>query len=173
MNQYNTDSQTLSSIAKSSITSIKSAIEVLNHLVENLKIYQQCVIDSVNLLAESVENSSTKYSYSTYSQPHTLPGVIQTAQAFNGQEADRIEQINDLKEKALRQKRIFFRLLEKDSKLYFQSVKALKRSDISFEEFLEILDNNIDLSIQPNGTDKRNKKTIPGIKLSIDQKLSK
>jgi len=173
MNQYSTDSQTLSSITRSSITSIKSAIEVLNQLIENLKIYQQCVIDSVNLIAESAENNSTKYSYGTYSQSHTLPGVIQSNQVFDHQEADRMIQINDLKEKVLRQKRIYFRLLEKDSKLYFQSVKALKRSDISFEEFLEILDNNIDLSIQPNGNDKRNKKTIPGIKLSIDQKLSK
>jgi len=173
-NSYNTDAQTLASIAKSGITSIESSIEALSHLIENLGIYKQCMIDSINLhlQAESADNAP-KYDFGAYPQSHTLPGVIQSSQAFNLQNTDRTEQINALKEKALRQKRIYFRLVEKDSKLYFQALKGLQASDASFEEFLEILNNNIDLSLQPNRINNRNSRTMPSIKLTVDQKSCK
>jgi hypothetical protein len=167
-NLRNMEAQTLASIAKSSITSIEASIDSLAHLIENLKIYKQCMLDSINLQAESADTG--KYTVSTPSQSHTLPGIISIPQNIKSG-SERIEQIKTDKEKALRQKRIYLRLVEKDSRLYFQSLKGLQHSDASFEEFLEILNNNIDLSLQPNRSDDRSSRMKPNIKLSVSQEL--
>ena len=172
-NEKNQNSQTLASIAKSSIASIESAIGALNNLVENIKIYKQCMIDSINLQAENQDSGSTNAVGTRY-QYYNLPGVLQTDPAYYLQgikpDGERMEEINATKEKALKQKRIFFRLVEKDSRHYFQALKGLQHSDASFEEFIEILNGNIDLSLQPNKLANRPDKTQPSIKLSIDQK---
>jgi len=165
----NMATQTLVSITKSSITSIDLCIDALTHLMENMEIYKQCLKDCINLQAESADNAP-KYDFGAYPQSHTLPGVIQM---FDHQNYDKTEQINALKEKALEQKRIYSRLLEKDSSLYFQSLKGLQRNDAYFEEALEILNGNIDLSLQPNRINNRNSRTMPSIKLTVDQKSCK
>ena len=162
--QPDNNARTLASIGKSSIASIESSIYTLTNLLENLRIYKQCVIDSINLQAESADTGG-KYQISNYSQSHTLPGVLSVPQGTD----ERIEQVKSAKEQTLNQKRIYFRLVDKDSKQYFQSLKGMQNSDIAFEEFLEILNDNIDLSIQPHRLDDNPAKTKPSIKLSVDQ----
>ena len=169
MNQYinNREAQTLASISKSNIAFLGSTIETLSNLIENLKIYKQCIIDYFNMQSESTNtnNNSITYQY----QSHTLPGVISVPQTMKF-DNERMEQINLNKEKILQQKRIYFRLVDKDSKLYFQSFKGLQNIDMAFEEYIEILNGNINLSLQPNKYDDKQPIMKPSIKLSIDQK---
>jgi hypothetical protein len=167
----NKEIQMLNSIAKSSITSIETSIEALTNLIENLKIYKQCMIDSINLQKESTDTNKNN-AVSTFYQSHTLPGILSLPQIIKS-ESDRKEQIKSDKENVLRQKRIYYRLVEKDSKHYFQSLKGLQYSDASFAEFLEILDNNIDLNLQPNRIDDRSSRIKPNIKLSVSKELLK
>jgi ATP-dependent Clp protease ATP-binding subunit ClpA len=161
----NMDTQTLASIAKSSITYIESSIGALNNLMENLKIFKQAMIDCINIQAESAD---ANYPVTTFTQSHTLPGVTSIQQRIKSND-EKMEQLKDNKEKALRQKRIFLRLVEKDSKLFSQSLKGIQLSDASFEEFIEILNNNIDLSLQPSRVYDNPARMKPNIKLSVTQ----
>ena len=127
------------------------------------------MIDYFNLQAESTNNNnSITYPY----QSHTLPGVISVPQTMKS-DNERMEQINSGKEKILQQKRIYYRLVEKDSKLYFQTFKGLQSIDVAFEEYIEILNGNINLSLQPNIINDKPSRMKPSIKLSIDQKSYK
>lgn len=145
-NLANSDTKMLASIAQSSISAIESSIGALTHLIDNLKVYKQCFIDSINLQAESAD-IATKYSVSVPSQSHTLPGIISTPSSYdlNGIKSDneRMEQVKSTKDKVLQQKRIYFRMAEEDVRLFSQSWKRLQHSDISFEEFIEILNSNM------------------------------
>jgi hypothetical protein len=156
----------LISIKNTSITSIESSIMALTRLMENLRIYKQTMLDSFILEAKSINIENKP---AAPFQPHTLPGIISFPQIIKSNS----DQIKSNKEKIIRQKRIFFRLIEKDSRLFFQSLKGLKYSDASYEEFLEILNGNINLNLQPNTLDDRPAARNAGIKLSIEQKLSK
>jgi Ni,Fe-hydrogenase I large subunit len=145
-NLANTDSQILASISKSSIQAIESSIGSLSHLIDNLKIYKQCMIDSINLQAESAD-IATKYAVNAPTQSHTLPGVITTPQTYDLQsiksDNERMEQVKTDKEKALQQKKIYLRLAEEDVRVFLQSWKRLQYSDVSFEEFVNTLNANI------------------------------
>ena len=165
------DTQTLASIAKSSITYIQSSIDNLSNLMDNLNLYRQCMVDCFNLLAESADKS-TENNFTDFSQSHTLPAVVSVPQSRIS-DSEKLEQIKTAQQKALKQKRIFFRFLDNDSKLLYKSFEGLKRLDSYFEEFIEIFNSNIDLSLQTNRTEQRSPKTKPSIKLSLDQKLIK
>ena len=168
MNQYN-NNKTQSSIEKSSIAVIDTAIGTLSTLVNNLQAYKECIVDFYRLQSTGAD-IDTIYSFGTYPQSHTLPGVTSTPQAYHNQCDENMERINENKEKILRHKRIYFRFIEQDSRLYFQSLKGLKNMDAHFEEFIEILNGNIDLSLQPQKLNDRHR-TKPSIKLSVDQKF--
>ena len=165
-NMESKDTQMLASISKSSITSIESSINALTNLLENLKTYKQCMIDSFTLLSESTDINPI----TTFTQSHTLPGVVSVPQVIKS-ESNKREQINTNKDKALRQKRIYMRLVEKDSNHYFQAFKGLQHNDAAFEEYLEILNGNIDLNLQPNRLDNSPSEKKPNIKLSVSQEL--
>jgi len=145
-NLGNNDAQMLATIAKSSISSIEAAVGAITHLISNLKTYKQCMIDSINLQAESAD-ISTKYAINAPSQSHTLPGVISTPQAYDlhGIKSDneRMEQVKADKDKTFQQKRIYLRLAEEDIRVFLQAWKRLQYSDASFEEFIEVLNNSI------------------------------
>jgi Ni,Fe-hydrogenase I large subunit len=145
-NLANTDSQILASISKSSIQAIESSIGSLAHLIDNLKIYKQCMIDSINLQAESAD-IATKYAVNAPSQSHTLPGIITTPQSYDLQsiksDNERMEQVKSSKEKTLAQKKIYFRLAEEDVRVFLQAWKRLQYSDASFEEFILTLNDTI------------------------------
>jgi hypothetical protein len=140
------DTQVLASISKSSISAIESSIGALTHLIANLKTYKQCLIDSINLQAESAD-IVTKYATNVPSQSHTLPGIISTPHTYDlasiKSDNERMEQVKMHKDKAIAQKRIYLRLSEEDVKVFLQSWKRLQYSDVSFEEFLEVLNQNI------------------------------
>jgi Ni,Fe-hydrogenase I large subunit len=145
-NLGNRDSQVLASISKSSIGAIEQALGSLTHLIANLKTYKQCMIDSINLQAESAD-IATKYAVSVPSQSHTLPGVLTAPQSYDLQgirsDNERMEQVKSNKEKVMAQKKIYLRLAEEDMRIATQSFKRLMNADLSFEEFCEVLSANI------------------------------
>ena len=158
---------TIASMKKSSINSIDSSIGVLSNLLENLKIYRQSMIDCFDLGAEKNNTAAPPI------QSHTLHGVVSFQQILKS-ENDRINQTETDKEKAIQQKRIFWRLIENDFPLLIQLLKQLKNSDAYFEEFLEIIGGNINLSLQPQKPEGKPSAIKPNsIKLNIDQKLNK
>jgi Ni,Fe-hydrogenase I large subunit len=145
-NLADSDARILASISKSSINSIESSIGALSHLIDNLKVYKDCMIDSINLQAESAD-IAIKYSNNAPLQSHTLPGIISTPQSYDLQsiksDNERMEQVKMNKDKTLQQKRIYLRLAEEDLRVFLQSWKRLQNSDLSFEEFIETINNNI------------------------------
>jgi hypothetical protein len=164
------ETRTMASIAKSSIASIESSITALTNLLENMKTYRQCFIDCVNLQMESADS---EYKVTPPFQSHTLPGVISVPQPFNKSDTEKTEQLGAYKEKALKQKRIYLRLVEKDSRLFSQSLRGIQYSDIQFEEFLEILNGNINLDLQPIKIYDDPKKSKPNIKLILSNDFLK
>lgn len=140
------DAKMLASIAQSNIEAIESSIGALTHLINNLKIYKQCVIDSINLQAEGLDIIS-KYANDTPSQPYNLPGVINQPSSYDIQgikdDNTRMEQTKTLGEKAVKQKRIYLRLSEEDLKVFNQSWRKLLYSNASFEEFMESINGSI------------------------------
>jgi Ni,Fe-hydrogenase I large subunit len=145
-NLADNDAKMLASISKSSINAIETSIGALNHLVENLNVYKQCMIDSINLQAESAD-IATKYAVSAPSASYTLPGIVTVPQSYDLQsiksDNERMEQVKSNKEKAVSQKRIYFRLAEEDVRVFLQAWKRLAYSDASFEEFIEALNGSI------------------------------
>jgi hypothetical protein len=161
------ETQMLASIAKSTITAIGSSIEALSNLLENLKTYKDCVDDCVKLYSESADRT-TEYTVSAYYQPYILPGVVSVPPAnYDKGQGERKEQLKANKEKTLNQKRVYLRLVQKDSKLFFQSLKGIQTCDVQFEEFLEILNGNINLNLQPFDLYDDPKKSNPSIKLTL------
>ena len=151
-NQQSNDALMITSIEKSSMSAIDNTISVLSSQLENLKIYKQCVTDILKI-QKTVTDTINNDAFSTYSQSHTLPGVVSIPQAHNYQgiksESERIEQLSAEKEKIFNQKEIIFNLWEKDNQHYFELVKILKANNAHFLKYLEVLNGNIDPSLSP------------------------
>jgi hypothetical protein len=143
----NRNTQTLVSIEKSTNSIIESSINIVTQLLENLKSYQHCVNDYFQIQKE-YPDTDNKDDIARYSQSHTLPGVISFPQILQSN-IGQIEEIKKNAEEILKQKRIFFRLIEKNSTMYSEAFRQFKINDVCFEEFIEILNGNINLDLRP------------------------
>ena len=143
------DAGLLATIAKSSVSSIESTIGTLTHLVQNLKIYKECMIDSINLQAESAD-IATQYSKEIPQQANTLPGVVATPALYDlnqiRSDNERMIQIKDQKDKVMAQKDIYMRMCSEDVRLFLSAWKRLNISNASFDEFVESLNKAINPS---------------------------
>ncbi len=157
----NSKSNTITAIAKSTMTAIESPIEVLTQLIEDLQNYRNCIHDFFQL---QQENDRTEVS-SFLSQSHTLPGVISLPHGSKIDYDEREKRESNLKQ-ILQQKRILSRLIQKNSNFYIQAFKEFKKNDILFEEFVDILDGNINLDLEPCRFDFKTK-SKPDIKLEV------
>jgi Ni,Fe-hydrogenase I large subunit len=140
------DSSILASISQASIQSLESAMGVLSHLITNLKIYKECLIDSINLQAERVDISS-KYAKDIPQQSHILPGIIQTPPDYDlvsiRSDNDRMLQIKDSVDKAVTQKEIYMRIAEEDVRLFLAAWKRLSYQNASLDQFIDSLSKTI------------------------------
>jgi hypothetical protein len=163
----NRNTQILDSISKSSISAIVSSINDVSHLLNNLHIYQQSMIDCLALLAKTSENP-VQNTFPPY-QSHTLPGVVSFQQILkaNGEPNETIE---ELQEKALNQKRVIYRLIENDFALVNQVFHRLQKSDLYIEEFVHILNGKSNLSLQPQRSRNTPKRKKPDIKIDFKNK---
>jgi len=134
------DSSILARISQSSISAIETTIGSLTHLIQNLKIYKECMIDSINLQAESAD-ISTKYGTDIPQQSNTLPGLNLLPQTFDLQDIrkdnERMMAMKDQKDKVMNQKDIYLRLANEDVRLFLSSWKRLNLSNSSFDEFID------------------------------------
>jgi hypothetical protein len=146
INMDQKDASILASISKSSVSAIEGAIGTLTHLVQNLKVYKECVIDSINLQAESTD-ISTKYARDIPSQSHTLPGIVSFPEPYNLNEIksdnERMMQIKDGRDKAIKQKDIYLRIAQEDVRLFLGNWKRLNLANSSFDEFIESVNSQI------------------------------
>ena len=137
------DTAVLSSLSKNSIASLEASIGALSHLLHNLKLYKEHMIDSINLNAESID-MSTKYSRDIPSQSNNLPGVISAPQTYDLQairkDNEQMMMIQKEKEKVDGQKKIYMRMCSEDIKLFLAAWKRLNISNAAFDEFVESLD---------------------------------
>ena len=143
------DANLLAQISKSAITSLQSTIGSLQHLLANLQIYKECLIDGINLQAESADLIS-KYTRNIPQQSHTLPGVISLPPSYDLEsiktDNERLTQVKELKDKAIKQKEIYLRLSEEDVRLFLGSWKRLNYANASFDEFIESLNAELNQS---------------------------
>jgi len=143
------DSGLLATISKSSITAIESTIGSLSHLLQNLKIYKECMIDSINLQAESAD-IATKYGNEIPQQVNSLPGVISIPASYDlgsiRTDNDRMMAIKDQKDKVANQKEIYLRISNEDVRLFLSAWKRLNLTNAAFDEFIEGLNKQINPS---------------------------
>jgi Ni,Fe-hydrogenase I large subunit len=145
-NLNNKDANILASISKSSIQSLESCIGVLTHLLSNLKIYKECLIDNVNLQAEKLDITS-KYAKDIPQQSNILPGVIQTPPSYDmsslRSDNERMLQLKDSVDKASQQKDIYIKIAEEDVRLFLASWKRLNYQNISLDQFIDMMSNSL------------------------------
>lgn len=158
--------QAIVSLKKSCINSIESSIDATSNLLENLKVYKQAMVNSFDQCMTTEKKNSLVTPY-----PH-LPGIITSFPEIIKSGSD-MQQNEANKEELLQHKRVFWRLIENDYQLLLRSFKQLKSSDVSYEEFLEILNGNINLNIQPQKTDNKASTIKPTIKLTVDPSFKK
>ena len=136
------DAGILAAISKSSVSAIESAIGSLTHLISNLRIYKECMIDSINLQAESAD-IATKYTGDVPQQVNILPGVLSMPQTYDltqiRTDNERMMAIKDQKDKAISQKDIYLRVAKEDVRLFIAAWKRLNISNASFDEFIDSL----------------------------------
>jgi len=142
----NRDATILATISKSSISAIESTIGTLTHLIQNLKVYKECMIDSINLQAESAD-IATKYSNEIPQQANVLPGVISIPHSYDlnaiKSDNERMMQIKDERDKVTTQKDIYLRVAREDVRLFLGAWRRLTLSDSQYDEFIESLNNEI------------------------------
>ena len=145
MNQR--DAGILAAISKSSINAIETTIGTITHLAQNLKIYKECMIDSINLQAESAD-IVTQYTKEIPQQVNVLPGVVSIPPTYDLQKIridnERLIQIKDQKDKVKAQKDIYLKVCSEDVRLFISAWKKLNISNASFDEFIESINENID-----------------------------
>jgi Ni,Fe-hydrogenase I large subunit len=136
------DAQILASIAKSSLVSIDSSIAALTHLLQNLRIYKECIVDSINLQAE-VADISNKYSNEVPSQYHGLPGVVTVPQTYdlNAIRTDnaRMMELKDDNDRANEQKDMYLRVAREDLRLFLTAWRRVNVTNLSFDQFVDSL----------------------------------
>jgi MinD-like ATPase involved in chromosome partitioning or flagellar assembly len=162
----NTNYEAQNQIKKSMLTDIDSSINILSQLLENMKNYRACINDFFQLQQEN-EGIETKSFADILYQSHTLPGVISMPQVSKD-DIEKREEVKNNIEKSLEQKRIYFHLIDKDSDRYIQAFNAFKKNDEFFEYFLNILNGNINLSLQPRILPSKVKASKPNINLKIN-----
>jgi hypothetical protein len=159
------DFETQKQITNSTLIVIDSSIIVLSQLLENMKHYRDCVNTYFQLQQENGKTEIKSFP-AIIAQSYNLPGVISTPQVSKN-ESDKQEEVQRNIEKTLQQKRVFFRLVDKSSNSYLQAFKELKNNDACFEQFIDILNGNINLDLQPQPVTNRAKQTKPSFKLEV------
>jgi Ni,Fe-hydrogenase I large subunit len=143
------DAGILASISKNTVTSIESTIGALTHLIQNLKIYKETVVDSINLQAESLD-ISTKYGNDVPKQSHSLPGIVTLPQSYDlndiRSDNDRMMQVSEEKKKAMSQKEVYMKMCSEDVRIFLQSWKRLNANHAQFDVFIESMDDSLNPS---------------------------
>jgi Ni,Fe-hydrogenase I large subunit len=133
------DANILASISKSTIQSIESSIGSLVHLTNNLKIFKETLVDSINLQAEQADLTN-KYAKDIPQQSHILPGIVQTPVDYDMSsirgDNERMIQMKDELDKVMKQKEVYLRLSEEDVRLFLASWKRIVQMNVSFDEFI-------------------------------------
>jgi len=140
------DIAVLSAISRGSIAAIETCIGSLSHLISNLKIYKQCVIDAINLQSEAAD-MTMKYGRDIPKQSHQLPGIVSAPETYdlNAIKADnaRMMEVSREKDKAIKQKDIYIRVSQEDVRLFLASWKRLNYQNIAFDQFVESLNDTL------------------------------
>jgi len=140
------DAGILATISKTSITTIEQTIGTLSHLLQNLKTYKECIIQSINTQAETAD-LSTKYSRDIPKQSYTLPGIMTSGESYDMEDITkdnaRMMALNDERDKVLKQKDIYLRLSQEDVRLFIAAWKRLLLNNHSFDAFVESLNQSL------------------------------
>jgi Ni,Fe-hydrogenase I large subunit len=140
------DSNVLNNIAKTSVRNIETTLGALTHLLENIKMYKETMIDCINIQAE-IADMSMKYAVNPVQQSHTLPGVISSPQMYDLKDIksdnERMQQLKEEQTKCDQQKNLYMRLVSEDFRLLISSYKRMSWSNQSFDTFVESLNDQI------------------------------
>jgi Ni,Fe-hydrogenase I large subunit len=136
------DANILANLAKSSIQSLETTIGSLSHLMSNLKVFKECLIDSINLQAEKTD-MAIKYGRDIPQQSHILPGIVQNPVEYDLEgirtDNDRMIEMKDQLDKVLSQKEIYLRVSEEDVRLFLGTWKKLVVQNAAIDQFMEAL----------------------------------
>lgn len=143
------DAKLLATISSESIASITKTLAAVQDLAKNLQIYKDCLIDSINLEAESADIAS-KYADTSRmngQQPYILPGVVTTPKKYDinaiKADSDRMMEIQQDRQKAAGQKETYLRLCKEDVRVFLAGWKRTNYDAVLMNEFIDDLNNNI------------------------------
>jgi Ni,Fe-hydrogenase I large subunit len=140
------DKTILATIAKNSIVNVEMVIGAVTQLLSDIKIYKECLIDTINVEAET-SDLSMKYANEPQTQPHVLPGVVTTPPHYNFDaiktDNARMEQLKELSEKAATQKNMYVQIIQEDFKTFAAYFKKVMYSNSTLDQFCLSLDKNI------------------------------
>ena len=134
------DNQLLENLSTQNVTAITKAIAAASDLINNLKIYQSCLVDSINIEAECADISAKYGNKSVDQTMYSLPGIVTTPRTYDlnaiRKDSDRMNELAQDREKAASQKESYLKLCREDVKVFLDSWKTLNFSNACFSEFI-------------------------------------
>jgi hypothetical protein len=140
------DASLLKTIATNAIQNCESSINNINQMLNDLKLYKECLVDSINIEAETAD-IAIKYGSSPSQQAHTLPGVVTVPSMYNIEavrvDNARMEELKETSEKASNQKQMMFSTIQADYREFNAHFKKLMYADNTFDQFALALNNKL------------------------------
>ena len=141
------DSQLLAELSTSNVESISKTIAALEALKKNLNIYKECLVDSINLEAESADLASKYSKDNSFQNNYNLPGTVSLPQSYNidsiKADSQRMIDIQKDRTKIAAQSETYLNICKAQMKVFVENWKNLNYGAISWKEFILSLNQNI------------------------------
>ena len=141
------DSRLLAELSVQNLDSITKTIAALEALKKNLSIYKDCLVDSINLEAESADLASKYAQDMTYQNNYNLPGTVSMPQTYDieaiKKDSSRMIDIQKDRGKVVQQADTYLNVCKAQMKVFIENWKNLNYGSVSWKEFIMSLNQNI------------------------------
>lgn len=144
------DTKLLANLSTQNVSAISKAIAATTDLINNLKIYQSCLVDSINIEAECADISAKYGNEQKQYTSYTLPGVVTTPRQYDldaiRKDSDRMKELSQERDKAASQKEAYLKLCREDVRVFLDAWKTLNFANSCFSEFIS----NVNAALNKN-----------------------
>lgn len=140
------DAKLLVELSSYNLDAVNKAIASIDVLKRNLEVYKECLIDSINLEAESAD-IATEYATEEVGQSYNLPGTISKPALtdIDKVKADsaRMISIQSSRSKVASQADTYLSQCKSCVNSFFQAWKAMNTGILSWKDYIFNLNNSI------------------------------
>ena len=138
------DATILTTLSNNLIRNIDQTISQLSSMTNNMKIYREVMVDSINAEAEGID-ITTKYNRNDFQgQSHNLPGVNTVPPSYDvvsiKKDQAKFEEIKKIRDATEAQKNMYIKVLDQDFKAFIQLYKKMLYHNNSMSTFILSLD---------------------------------